>query len=299
MHLVADTRPARSWTRTAGWRRSSWSSARGGPSITGLRQPRARCRCSTGRRLLPAGLGVARRGRRPATRSSSRAPTLVDQSSPWVLTVARSGGDRRSARSRRVVGRGVSRIAIPEGESAYERFLRVAQDGCSRRLPGRLRLREPCASPAASACRDLELGGLVPGRRSKREKVLRVVKDAFFPEPVPAPPQPVGAEPDSVSAEPDSSFSSGGRGRSNGSNLVPCRESGSGRVRVRRSFANESSSSTCPCRDRGHPRSGRPPTSRITRDVDVFHDAVVDISAPEREVVVRLRQAACPRCARA
>ena len=33
-------------------------------------------------------------------------------------------------------------------------------------------------------------GGLVPVAEGKREKVLRVVKDAFFPEPVPAPPQP-------------------------------------------------------------------------------------------------------------
>jgi hypothetical protein len=36
----------------------------------------------------------------------------------------------------------------------------------------------------------LELGGLVPVVEGKREKVLRVVKDAFLPEPVPAPPQP-------------------------------------------------------------------------------------------------------------
>ena len=37
----------------------------------------------------------------------------------------------------------------------------------------------------------LELGGLLPVVEGKREKVLRVVKDAFgVPEPVPAPPQP-------------------------------------------------------------------------------------------------------------
>jgi len=35
----------------------------------------------------------------------------------------------------------------------------------------------------------LELGGLLPVAEGKRERVLRVVKDAFLPEPVPAPPQ--------------------------------------------------------------------------------------------------------------
>lgn len=33
----------------------------------------------------------------------------------------------------------------------------------------------------------LELGGLVPVEEGKRQRVLRVVKDALMPEPVPAP----------------------------------------------------------------------------------------------------------------
>ena len=33
----------------------------------------------------------------------------------------------------------------------------------------------------------LELGGLQPVLEGRREKVLRVVKEAFLPEPVPAP----------------------------------------------------------------------------------------------------------------
>jgi len=36
----------------------------------------------------------------------------------------------------------------------------------------------------------LELGGLQPVVEGKREKVLRVVKEAFLPEPIQAPPQP-------------------------------------------------------------------------------------------------------------
>jgi hypothetical protein len=34
----------------------------------------------------------------------------------------------------------------------------------------------------------LELGGLQPVVEGKRDKVLRVVKEAFLPEPIPAPP---------------------------------------------------------------------------------------------------------------
>ena len=33
----------------------------------------------------------------------------------------------------------------------------------------------------------LELGGLVPVEEGRRQRVLRVVKDAFLPDPVPAP----------------------------------------------------------------------------------------------------------------
>jgi hypothetical protein len=36
----------------------------------------------------------------------------------------------------------------------------------------------------------LELGGLQPVVEGKRARVLRVVKEAFFPEPLPAPRRP-------------------------------------------------------------------------------------------------------------
>jgi hypothetical protein len=36
----------------------------------------------------------------------------------------------------------------------------------------------------------LELGGLQPVLEGKRDKVLRVVREAFAPDPVPAPPHP-------------------------------------------------------------------------------------------------------------
>ena len=112
---------------------------------------------------------------------------VVDKSSPWVLQslfLAAIGEARdRGARSLEAFS-----YRYPEGESAYERF-RVhktvfPQDFLADfgfetvRVAGRVGLSR------------LELGGLVPVVEGTREKVLRVVKDAFFPEPVPAPPQP-------------------------------------------------------------------------------------------------------------
>jgi hypothetical protein len=112
---------------------------------------------------------------------------LVDQSSPWVLQslfLAAIG----EARDRGASSVEAFSYRYPEGESAYERF-RVhktvfPQDFLADfgfetvRVAGRVGLSR------------LELGGLVPVVEGTREKVLRVVKDAFFPEPVPAPPQP-------------------------------------------------------------------------------------------------------------
>ena len=110
---------------------------------------------------------------------------VVDKSSPWVLQslfLAAIGEARdRGARSLAAFS-----YRYPEGESAYERF-RVhktvfPQDFLADfgfvivRSAGRIGLSR------------LELGGLQPVAEGTREKVLRVVKDAFgVPEPVPAP----------------------------------------------------------------------------------------------------------------
>jgi len=110
---------------------------------------------------------------------------VVDQASPWVLQslfLAAIGEARdRGARSLEAFS-----YRYPEGESAYERF-RVhktvfPQDFLADfgfvivRSAGRIGLSR------------LELGGLQPVAEGTREKVLRVVKDAFgVPEPVPAP----------------------------------------------------------------------------------------------------------------
>ncbi|HEY3961392.1 MAG TPA: hypothetical protein VGL84_02615 [Gaiellaceae bacterium] len=110
---------------------------------------------------------------------------LVDQSNPWVLQslfLAAIG----EARDRGARGLEAFSYRYGEGESPYERF-RVhrtvfPQDFLSDfgflplRTVGRVSLSR------------LELGGLQPVVEGTREKVLRVVKDAFgVPEPVPAP----------------------------------------------------------------------------------------------------------------
>jgi hypothetical protein len=110
---------------------------------------------------------------------------IVDSASPWVLQslfLAAIGEARdRGARSLEAFS-----YRYPEGETAYERF-RVhktvfPQDFLADfgftvvRTAGRIGLSR------------LELGGLQPVAEGRREKVLRVVKDAFgVPEPVPAP----------------------------------------------------------------------------------------------------------------
>jgi hypothetical protein len=109
---------------------------------------------------------------------------LVASSSPWVMQSlflaaigeARDGGAKALE---------AFAYRYPEGESPYERFQVhktifpsdfLADFGFTTvRTVGRVELAR------------LELGGLQPVVEGRRARVLRVVKEAFFPEPVPAP----------------------------------------------------------------------------------------------------------------
>jgi hypothetical protein len=107
---------------------------------------------------------------------------LVDPGSPWVmqsLFLAAIGEARdKGARALETFG-----YRYPEGESAYERFLVhrtifprdfLADFGfVTVRTAGRVEL-----------CR-LELGGLQPVLEGKRARVLRTLKQALAPPPVP------------------------------------------------------------------------------------------------------------------
>jgi hypothetical protein len=110
---------------------------------------------------------------------------VVDQSSPWVLQslfLAAIG----EARDRDAGALEAFSYRYAEGESSYERF-RVHKTVFPQDFLADFGFQVLRASGRVGLSR-LELGGLQPVAEGKREKVLRVVKDAFgVPEPVPAP----------------------------------------------------------------------------------------------------------------
>jgi hypothetical protein len=110
---------------------------------------------------------------------------LVDQSSPWVLQslfLAAIG----EARDRGAGALEAFSFRYAEGESSYERF-RVHKTVFPQDFLADFGFQVLRASGRVGLSR-LELGGLQPVVEGKREKVLRVVKNAFgVPEPVPTP----------------------------------------------------------------------------------------------------------------
>ena len=106
---------------------------------------------------------------------------LTDASSPWVLQslfLAAIG----EARDRGAPSLEAFSYRYPEGESAYERF-RVHKTVFPATSSPTSASRS-CARPAASGCRGSSSAGCSRSSKGKREKVLRVVKDAFgVPEP--------------------------------------------------------------------------------------------------------------------
>ena len=112
---------------------------------------------------------------------------LVDESTPWVLQslFLAAIGEARD--------RGASAVEAfayrhPEGESAYERF-RVHKTVFPADFLGDLGFRVVRAAGRVGLAR-LELGGLQPVLEGRRAKVLRQLKEALLPEPLPAPRRP-------------------------------------------------------------------------------------------------------------
>jgi len=110
---------------------------------------------------------------------------LVAESSPWVLQslfLAAIG----EARDRGARGLEAFSYRYVEGESAYERF-RVHKTVFPLDFLADFGFQAVRSVGRVSLAR-LELGGLQPVAEGRRERVLRVVQDAFgVPEPVPAP----------------------------------------------------------------------------------------------------------------
>ena len=110
---------------------------------------------------------------------------LVSEASPWVeqsLFLAAIGEARdKGARALETFA-----FRYPEGESTYERFL-VHKTVFPRDFLADFGFRTVRAEGRVELAR-LELGGLVPVAEGKRAKVLKVVKEAFAPAPVPQQP---------------------------------------------------------------------------------------------------------------
>ena len=109
---------------------------------------------------------------------------LVDRTSPWVLQslfLAAIG----EAKDKGAAALETFAYRYPEGESDYERFL-VHRTVFPRDFLSDFGFRTLRASGHVELVR-LELGGLVPVLEGKRSKVLRALREAFLPEPVPAP----------------------------------------------------------------------------------------------------------------
>jgi len=107
---------------------------------------------------------------------------LVDPTSPWVmqsLFLAAIGEARdKGAKALETFG-----YRYPEGESAYERFL-VHRTVFPRDFLSDFGFLTVRAAGRVELCR-LELGGLQAVAEGRRAKVLRQVKEAFAPAPVP------------------------------------------------------------------------------------------------------------------
>jgi hypothetical protein len=107
---------------------------------------------------------------------------LVDPSSPWVMQslFLSAIGDARDKGAKALEA---FAYRYPEGESSYERF-QVHRTVFPRDFLSDFGFLTVRASGRVELAR-LELGGLQPVVEGKRAKVLRVVKEAFSPAPVP------------------------------------------------------------------------------------------------------------------
>jgi hypothetical protein len=112
---------------------------------------------------------------------------LIDRTSPWVLQslfLAAIG----EAKDKGAAALETFAYHYPEGESDYERFL-VHRTVFPRDFLLDFGFRTVRSSGQVELVR-LELGGLVPVLEGKRAKVLRALREAFLPEPVPQPRRP-------------------------------------------------------------------------------------------------------------
>ena len=109
---------------------------------------------------------------------------LVDRATPWVLQslFLAAIGDAKDKRAKALE---TFAYRYAEGESAYERFL-VHRTVFPRDFLSDFGFETVRRAGQIELVR-LDLGGLQPVVEGSRAKVLRVVKEAFAPEPAPVP----------------------------------------------------------------------------------------------------------------
>jgi hypothetical protein len=112
---------------------------------------------------------------------------VVDRASPWVMQslFLAAIGDARDKGAKALEA---FAYRYPEGESNYERFL-VHRTVFPRDFLSDFGFVTVRAAGRVELAR-LELGGLQQVVEGRRSKVLRVVREAFFPEPLPEPRRP-------------------------------------------------------------------------------------------------------------
>jgi hypothetical protein len=107
---------------------------------------------------------------------------LVDRTSPWVLQslfLAAIG----EAKDKGAKGLETFAYRYPEGETQYERFL-VHKTIFPRDFLSDFGFQTVRTAGPVELVR-LDLGGLVPVVEGRRARILRVVREAFSPAPVP------------------------------------------------------------------------------------------------------------------
>ena len=112
---------------------------------------------------------------------------LVERASPWILQslFLAAIGDARDKRAKALE---TFAYRYPEGESAHERFL-VHRTVFPRDFLSDFGFQTVRTQGRVELAR-LDLGGLQPVAEGSREKVLKLVKEAFLPTPAPVPPGP-------------------------------------------------------------------------------------------------------------
>jgi hypothetical protein len=112
---------------------------------------------------------------------------LVERASPWVvqsLFLAAIG----EAKDKGAAALETFAYRFPEGETAYERF-QVHKTVFPRDFLSDFGFSTVRTAGRVELVR-LELGGLQPVAEGSRQKVLRLVREAFFPQPLPQPRRP-------------------------------------------------------------------------------------------------------------